>query len=65
MALETKPFPELKGKAAKEFFEKVKNFKTSRSKEEIMEINRWVQETIDEMHEREKQERDAKLKNRL
>jgi hypothetical protein len=63
MALETRPLPVLKGKVAKEFFEKVENFKFSKSREEVLEINRWVMETINEMKEREKQERNDKLTN--
>jgi hypothetical protein len=47
MALETRPLPVLKGKAAKEFFEKVKNFKISETPEEIREINRKVRESIE------------------
>jgi hypothetical protein len=47
MALETRPFPVLKGKVAKEFFERAKNFKLSKSKEEVQEINRKVRESIE------------------
>jgi hypothetical protein len=65
MALETRPLPVLKGKVLKEFLEKVKNFKISETPEEVREANRWVQETIDEEREIERQERDDKLKNRM
>jgi hypothetical protein len=35
MALETRPFPELKGKDAEEFLERVANFTIKESKEEV------------------------------
>ena len=47
MALETRPFPVLTGQAAKDFLEKVKNFKTTETREHIQEVNRWVREIIE------------------
>jgi hypothetical protein len=38
MALETRPLPVLKGKVAKEFFERLKTCKISKTREEIEEI---------------------------
>jgi len=40
MAMEIKSPPVLRGKAAKEFLEKVANFKDETSKEEVQEIAR-------------------------
>jgi hypothetical protein len=57
MALETRPLPVLKGKVAKEFFERAKNCKISETPEEVREYNRWVQESIDEEREMEKAKR--------
>ena len=54
MALETRPFPVLTGQAAKDFFEKVKNFKTAETREHIREVNCWVRESIEELRQREK-----------
>jgi hypothetical protein len=48
MALETRPLPVLKGKVAKEFFEKVKNFKISETPEEVREYNRKMREMLEE-----------------
>ena len=48
MALETRPFPVLKGKAARDFLKKVENFQTTETPEEIKEVNRWVQIMIEE-----------------
>ena len=46
MALETRPFPVLTGQAAKDFRQKVENFRISQTKEEVQEINRKVHESI-------------------
>ena len=46
MALETRPFPVLTGKAARDFFNKVENFKTTETPEHIREVNRWVREIL-------------------
>ena len=46
MALETRPFPVLTGQAAKDFQQKVENFRISQTKEEVQEINRKVCESI-------------------
>ena len=46
MALETRPFPVLKGRDAREFWKKVDNFKTTETPEEIREVNRWVREIL-------------------
>ena len=48
MALETRPFPVLKGRDAREFWKKVDNFKITETREEIREINRWVSKMIDD-----------------
>jgi hypothetical protein len=56
MALETRPIPVLKGKVAKEFFERLKTCKVSETREEIQEINRWVREMVEEEREREREE---------
>jgi hypothetical protein len=53
MALETRPVPVLKGKAARDFFKALKKCKVSQSREEVREINRWVRETLEEARERE------------
>jgi hypothetical protein len=43
MALETRPIPVLKGKAAKDFFKTLENCKVSQSKEEVQELTRkWM-----------------------
>ncbi|MDR0688078.1 MAG: hypothetical protein LBF55_05250 [Prevotellaceae bacterium] len=47
MALETKPIPVLRGKAARDFWEKVENFKISETREEIRELNKQVRESIE------------------
>ena len=43
MALETRPIPVLKGKAARDFFETLKKCTVSESREEVQEINRKMQ----------------------
>jgi hypothetical protein len=48
MALETRPFPVLTGKAARDFLKKVENFKTTETPEHIREVNRGVQKMIEE-----------------
>jgi hypothetical protein len=48
MALETKPIPVLRGKAAKDFWKKVENFTISESKEEVQAINRKWKATIEQ-----------------
>jgi hypothetical protein len=47
MALETRPIPILKGKAASDFFKTLENCKVSQSKEEVQEINRKVRTMIE------------------
>ena len=47
MALETRPFPVLTGKAARDFLKKVDNFKTTETPEEIKEVNRWVKKILE------------------
>ncbi|MDR1022938.1 MAG: hypothetical protein LBL94_06695 [Prevotellaceae bacterium] len=47
MALETKPIPVLRSKAAKDFWEKVENFTISESKEEVQAINRKWKSVIE------------------
>ncbi|MDR1098731.1 MAG: hypothetical protein LBL57_11430 [Tannerella sp.] len=54
MALEIKPVPVLRGKAARDFWEKVENFKTTETREQIQEVNRWVRKTMEEQRQREK-----------
>jgi hypothetical protein len=41
MALETRPFPDLKGKDAEEFLEKVANFTIKETKEEVRASMEW------------------------
>ena len=47
MALETRPFPVLTGKAARDFLKKVENFTITETREEIRECNRKVKESIE------------------
>ena len=54
MALETRPFPVLTGKAARDFLKKVENFKTDETREHIREVNRWVRKMIEESEQRER-----------
>ncbi|MDR3184304.1 MAG: hypothetical protein LBT49_02740 [Prevotellaceae bacterium] len=43
MALETRPIPVLKGKAARDFFRTLENCGVSQSKEEVQELTRkWM-----------------------
>ena len=53
MALETRPFPVLTGRAARDFLEKVENFKTDETREHIREVNRQVRRMIEEAKTRE------------
>jgi len=53
MALEICPFPVLKGNAAKDFLEKVENFKTTETREHIQECNRKYGKMIEEAKQRE------------
>ena len=53
MALETRPFPVLTGKAARDFFDKVENFKTTETREHIQECNRKYGKMIEEARQRE------------
>jgi hypothetical protein len=62
MALETRPIPVLKGKVAKEFFERLKTCKVSKTREEIQEINRWGREIIEKARERERKEEQEREK---
>jgi hypothetical protein len=47
MALETRPFPVLTGKAARDFLKKVENFETTETREHIQEVNRWVHKILE------------------
>jgi hypothetical protein len=51
MALETRPFPVLRGKAARDFLKKVENFKTDETREHIREVNEWVRASIKKSRE--------------
>jgi hypothetical protein len=46
MALETRPFPDLKGKVAEEFLERVANFTIKETKEEVQESMRRYKEMM-------------------
>jgi len=48
MALEIRPFPVLTGQAARDFFEKVENFKTTETRDHIQMVNRGVRKMIEE-----------------
>ena len=48
MALETRPFPVLTGQAARDFREKVANFKTTETREHVQEVNRWARKMIED-----------------
>jgi hypothetical protein len=63
MALETKPIPVLRGKAARDFWKKVENFKISETREEIREINEWVRKSMEKLREREEMERERREKD--
>jgi len=54
MALETRPFPVLTGKAARDFLKKVENFKTDETREHVREVNNWVRKSMEELRQREK-----------
>jgi len=54
MALETRPFPVLTGKAARDFLKKVENFKTDETREHIREVNKAVREMIEKAEQRER-----------
>ena len=54
MALETRPFPVLTGKAARDFLKKVENFTITETKEEIRECNRKYGKMIEEARQRER-----------
>jgi hypothetical protein len=47
MALETRPIPVLKGKAARDFVKALEKCEVSQSREEVREINRKVREMIE------------------
>jgi hypothetical protein len=47
MALETRPIPVLKGKAARDFFKTLANCKVSESREEVQEINRQMRKMLE------------------
>ena len=53
MALETRPFPVLTGQEARDFLEKVKNFKTTETREHIQECKRKYGKMIEEARQRE------------
>jgi len=48
MALETRPFPVLKGKAARDFLKKVENFQTTETPEHIKECKRKYGKMIED-----------------
>jgi len=54
MALETRPFPVLTGRAARDFLEKVENFKTSETRIHIRECNRKYGKMIEDARLRER-----------
>ena len=54
MALETRSFPVLTGKAARDFLKKVENFKTTETREHIQECNHKYGRMIDEARQRER-----------
>jgi len=54
MALETRPFPVLSGKAARDFLKKVENFKTTETQEHIQECNHKYGKMIEEARHRER-----------
>jgi len=62
MALESRPFPELSGQALEDFLEKVENFKTKMTREEIREGVRWVRSGMDRIR---KENEDAESKKGL
>ena len=47
MALEIRPVPVLKGKAARDFFKTLEKCTESKSREEVQEINRKVREMLE------------------
>jgi TolA-binding protein len=53
MALETKPVPVSRGKAAREFWERVENFKITETREQIREMNHAVRKMIEEQRLRD------------
>jgi hypothetical protein len=55
MALETRPFPVLTGQAARDFWEKVENFKTTETREHIQECNHKYGKMIEKARQREMQ----------
>jgi hypothetical protein len=63
MALETKPIPVLRGKAARDFWKKVENFKTTETREHIREVNRWGRKIMEVLREREERERERREKD--
>jgi len=54
MALETRPFPVLTGKAARDFLKKVENFKTTETRKHIQECNHKYGRMIEEARQRER-----------
>jgi len=54
MALETRPFPVLTGRAAQDFLKKVENFKTTETREHIQECNRKYGKMIEDARQRER-----------
>lgn len=58
MALETRPIPVLKGKAAKDFFKTLEKCTVSESRAEVREINRKMQAMIERAEKREREEQD-------
>jgi regulator of replication initiation timing len=64
MALETRPIPVLKGKVAKEFFERLKTCEVSKTREEVQEINRRVRKSIEESQAKEREREKARERAR-
>jgi hypothetical protein len=54
MALETRLIPVLKGRVAKEFFERLKTCTVSQSREEVRISNRQIREMVVEERSRER-----------
>ena len=52
MALETRPFPVLTGQAARDFWKKVENFKTTETREHIQECKSKYGKLIEEARQR-------------
>jgi hypothetical protein len=64
MALETRPIPVLKGKVAKEFFERLKTCTVSQSREEVQRSNRRIREMVEEERERVRAREEARAREK-